>query len=508
MINLKEGTTTNSAEKDDYFEHPISFTQYISQESLMNHGHVLQYFAEITTIPRPSGHEEKMREYLLSFAESHGLFAKEDAAGNVCIRKPAAAGFECSVAVVLQAHMDMVCEKDPAKVINFQTDPNETVTEGDWIHTCGTTLGADNGIGIALALDVLAADIPAGPIVCVFTVEEETGLTGAEAIAPDFFTEKMLINLDSEEEGSICTGCTGGVETFAAIVREPRAAPMNNVYYRLDIDGLTGGHSGTDIHRGPANAIKILAAFLHRLTNSAVCELSGGNLINAIPRHATAVFGVPPERTAEVERIFAQFEEEMTDAWNSTDPGISLALLPESPREEMILSAAEIIGALDACPNGVLAMSRTIPGLVQTSTNLSSIRMQGCSLIIATFQRSVEEAEKHEASKMVAEVFQKCGAEITTKSEYPGWTPDPSSSLLQTAVAVYENLFGKEPAITATHGGLECGLFRRNYPALDIISIGPNILGAHSPKEQLQISSVEKARLFLAERARETGTAA
>lgn len=268
------------------------------------------------------------------------------------------------------------------------------------------------------------------------------------------------------------------------------------------------GHSGTDIPRGRANAIKILAAFLHRLTNAVVCELSGGNLINAIPRHATAVFGAPPERTAEVERIFALFEEEMTDAWNSTDPGISLALLPESPREEMIPSAAEIIGALDACPNGVLAMSRTIPGLVQTSTNLSSIRMQGCSLIIATFQRSVEEAEKHEASKMVAEVFQKCGAEITTKSEYPGWTPAPSSPLLQTAVAVYENLFGKEPAITATHGGLECGLFRRNYPALDIISIGPNILGAHSPKEQLQISSVEKVRLFLAELVRETGTAA
>ncbi|MDR0981236.1 MAG: beta-Ala-His dipeptidase [Methanocalculaceae archaeon] len=474
----------------------------------MNHGHVLQYFAEITTIPRPSGHEEKLREYLLSFAKNHDLFATEDAAGNVCIRKPAAAGFEGSSAVVLQAHMDMVCEKDPAKAINFQTDPIETVTEGDWIHACGTTLGADNGIGIALALDVLAANIPTGPVECVFTGEEETGLTGAEAVNPDFFTGKMLINLDHEVEESICTGCAGGVETFAVIVREPVAAPMNNVYYRLDIDGLTGGHSGTDIHQGRANAIKILAAFLHRLPDAAVCELSGGNLINAIPRHATAVFGVSPEQAAEVERMFAQFKEEMIGAWSSTDPGISLALLPESPRDDAIPSAAAIIGALDACPNGVLAMSRTIPGLVQTSTNLSSIRMQGRSLIIATFQRSVADAEKYEASAMVAEVFRKCGAEITTKSEYPGWTPDPSSPLLQTAVAVYENLFGKEPAITATHGGLECGLFRRNYPALDIISIGPNILGAHSPNERLQISSVEKVRLFLAELLREIGTAA
>ncbi|MDE2443240.1 MAG: beta-Ala-His dipeptidase [Methanocorpusculum sp.] len=474
----------------------------------MNHGHVLQYFEEITGIPRPSGHEEKIREYLLSFAKSHGLFAKTDTAGNVCIRKPAAKGFENSAAVVLQAHMDMVCEKDPAKAINFQTDPIETVTEGDWMHACGTTLGADNGIGIALALDVLAADIPAGPIECVFTVEEETGLTGAEAVCPDFFTGAMLINLDSEEEGSICTGCAGGVETFAAISWKPLAAPINDVYYRIDIDGLTGGHSGTDIHRGRANAIKILAAFLHRLPDAAVCELSGGNLINAIPRHATAVFGVSPEQTAEVEKMFAQFKEEMICAWSSTDPGISLSLLPESPQEQAIPSAAAIIDALDACPNGVLAMSRTIPGLVQTSTNLSSIRMQDRSLIIATFQRSVIEEEKREAAKMVAAVFQKCGAGITSRNEYPGWTPDPSSPLLQMAAAVYEDLFGTEPEITATHGGLECGLFRRNYPVLDIISIGPNVLDAHSPKERLQISSVENVRRFLAELLKEIGTAA
>lgn len=474
----------------------------------MNHGHVLQYFAEITRIPRPSGHEEKIREYLLSFAKSHGLISKEDAAGNVCIRKPAAAGFEDSAVVVMQAHMDMICEKDPAKAINFQTDPIEIVTEGDWMHACGTTLGADNGIGIALALDVLAADIPTGPVECVFTVQEETGLTGAEAVAPDFFTGKLLINLDSEEEGSICTGCAGGVETFAAIVWEPLAAPMDDIYYRIDIDGLTGGHSGTDIHLGRANSIKILAAFLHRLPDATVCELSSGNQINAIPRHATAVFGVPPEQTAEVERMFVQYEEEVIGTWSSTDPGISLSLLPESPREEAIPSATSIIDALNACPNGVLAMSRTIPGLVQTSTNLSSIKMEGRTLTIATLQRSVSEEEIHEASKLIAEVFQKCGAKITTKSEYPGWMPDPASPLLQTAVAVYETLFDKEPVITATHGGLECGLFREKYPALDIISIGPNILGAHSPKEQLQISSVENVRLFLTELLKRIGTAA
>ena len=204
----------------------------------MINGHVLQYFEEITKIPRPSGYEAKMREYLLSFAKSHGLLTKTDAAGNVCIRKPAAAGFEDAAVVVLQAHMDMVCEKDPEKAVNFQTDPIETITKGDWIHACGTTLGADNGVGIALALDVLTAKLPTGPIECVFTVEEETGLTGAEAIGPDFFTGKMLINLDSEEEGSICTGCAGGVETFAQVSWEPYPAPMDDVYYRIDIDGI------------------------------------------------------------------------------------------------------------------------------------------------------------------------------------------------------------------------------------------------------------------------------
>ena len=490
----------------------IFCVQYVAANThagtLMINGHVLQYFEEITKIPRPSGYEAKMREYLLSFAKSHGLLTKTDAAGNVCIRKPAAAGFEDAAVVVLQAHMDMVCEKDPEKAVNFQTDPIETITKGDWIHACGTTLGADNGVGIALALDVLTAKLPTGPIECVFTVEEETGLTGAEAMGPDFFTGKMLINLDSEEEGSICTGCAGGVETFAQVSWEPYPAPMDDVYYRIDIDGLTGGHSGTDIHRGRANSIKILAAFLRRIPDADICELSGGNLINAIPRHATAVFGVPAKRTAEVEQIFAQFSEEMRERWSSTDPGISLALLPESPRDEMIPSATKIISALDACPNGVLAMSSTIPDLVQTSTNLSSVRMDGRSLLVATFQRSVSQNEKREASEMVANTFQSCGAEIHTSSEYPGWMPDPSSPLLQTAITVYTNLFGETPKITATHGGLECGLFRRNYPALDIISIGPNILGAHSPKERLQISSVEKVRLFLAELLKEIGTAA
>ena len=474
----------------------------------MNHGPVIQYFKEITQIPRPSGHEEKIRDYLLSFAGEHGLAASQDTAGNICIRKPAAAGHENAPVTVLQAHMDMVCEKDPETAINFRTDPLKTVIEGDWMHASGTTLGADNGIGIALALDVLTADIPAGPIECVFTVEEETGLAGAEALAAGFFTGQMLINLDSEEEGSICTGCAGGIETIAEIPVRTVPAPMNAVYYRLDIDGLTGGHSGTDIHRGRANAIKLLAAFLQLLPESVICELSGGNLINAIPRHATAVFGVSPDQTAAAEKIFAQFADEMRAAWHETDPALSLTLLPESPREEMIPQAAAIIAALDACPNGVLSMSRTIPDLVQTSTNLSSVKTKDATLIIATFQRSADDDEKRAASETIAGIFRSCGAEITTRSEYPGWMPDPASPLLRTAAAVYQNLFGTAPVITATHGGLECGLFRRNYPALDIISIGPNILGAHSPKERLQISSVANVRQFLANLLRELGETA
>lgn len=465
----------------------------------MNPGHALHYFEEITKIPRPSKQEEKIRAYLLRFAGDHALAADEDGMGNICIRKPAAAGCEGMPTVVLQAHMDMVCEKDLSSPVDFTTDPIQTKMDGDWIQGCGTTLGADNGIGIALALAVLTTDINAGPVECVFTVDEETGLTGAKTLSAEFFTGALLINLDSEEEGAICTGCAGGVETVAAIPYAPVPAPADYLYYRLDIDGLTGGHSGIEIHLGRANSVKLLAEFLHRISGAVLCEISGGNLPNAIPRHAAAVFGVPDSETGEVEKTFAAFAAEAVERYQTTDPAISLSLLPASFSGKSVPRAVAdgLITALHDCPSGVLAMSDVIPGLVQTSTNLSSIHMEEGDIITVTFQRSAGELEKHAASENAAKIFRRAEAKISTRSEYPGWMPDATSSLLKTAVTTYEELFGTQPQITATHAGLECGLLRTHHPNLAMISIGPNITGAHSPKERLQISSVERVWLFL-----------
>ncbi len=473
----------------------------------MNHGPVLEYFEEITKIPRPSKHEEEMRKYLLAFAKEHHLFVREDAAGNICIvREPSPAGKDAPT-IVLQSHMDMVCEKDLTKAINFEEDPLETEIDGDWICAKGTTLGADNGIGIAYSLAALTESLQAGRIECLFTVDEETGLTGAKAVSPEMFTGSLLINLDSEEEGSICTGCAGGVETIARVswVQEP--SPIENLYFRFVVDGLSGGHSGMEIHLGRANSLKILAEFLAEVPKATICRLSGGNLPNAIPRHAEAVFGVPAMDAAQVEHIFAGFEREITGKYRETDPNISLSLLPESPESESIPAgvAAQLIKALNRCPNGVIAMSRTIPGLVQTSTNLAAIRMEKNSLTITTFQRSVAESEKAAVSQTVAELFSGCGAVVTTENDFPGWMPNPASPLLKTAVLVHERLYGSAPLITATHGGLECGLFRTVRPELDMISIGPNITGAHSPKERMQISSANRVWQYLCEIIEEIG---
>ncbi|MDV0443175.1 beta-Ala-His dipeptidase [Methanorbis rubei] len=473
----------------------------------MNHGPVLEYFEAITKIPRPSKHEEKMRKYLLAFARDHHLSAREDAAGNICIVREPDPACRDAPAVVLQSHMDMVCEKDQTKTINFETDPIETEIVGDWIYAKGTTLGADNGIGIAYSLAALTENIRAGKIECLFTVDEETGLTGAKAVSAEMFEGSLLINLDSEEEGAICTGCAGGVETVAEISWTPVSSPAENVYFRITIDGLSGGHSGMEIHLGRANSIKILAEFLAKITAITVCRLSGGNLSNAIPRHAEAVFGIPEADVEHVRDMFSAFECETIKKYEQTDPHISLSLEPKEVEEKSIPNdvARELIAALNACQNGVIAMSAVIPDLVQTSTNLAAIEMKDNSLAITTLQRSVSESEKFAVSKSIAELFEQCGAVVITENEFPGWMPDPNSPLLQTAIRVHEKMYGARPLVGATHGGLECGLFKRVRPELDMIAIGPNITGAHSPKERMQISSANRVWEYLCEILEEIG---
>ncbi|MDU9375845.1 Cytosol non-specific dipeptidase [Methanocorpusculaceae archaeon Sp1] len=467
----------------------------------MNHGPVLQYFEEITKIPRPSKHEEKMRRYLLAFAKEHNLFAREDAAGNICIVREPDPACRSAPTIVLQSHMDMVCEKDQTKTINFETDPIETEIVGDWICAKGTTLGADNGIGIAYSLAALTENIRAGKIECLFTVDEETGLTGAKAVSAEMFEGSLLINLDSEEEGAICTGCAGGVETVAEISWTPVASPAENIYFRFTIDGLSGGHSGMEIHLGRANSIKILAEFLAKIPGATICRLFGGNLSNAIPRHAEAVFGIPAADVEHVKDMFSAFACETTQKYQGTDPNISLSLEPGSLEAESIPAgvAKSLVAALNACKDGVIAMSTTIPDLVQTSTNLAAIEMKNNSLTITTLQRSVAESEKTAVSEEITKLFEQCGAIVTTENEFPGWMPDPDSPLLQTAVFVHEKIYGAKPLVGATHGGLECGLFRRVRPELDMIAIGPNITGAHSPQERMQISSANRVWEYLCE---------
>ncbi len=467
----------------------------------MTFGSVLTYFQEIAAIPRPSKHEEQIRDYLRTFAETHGFSFVEDAAGNICIRKPAYPGREDAPGVVLQGHMDMVCEKDPGRAIDFTTDPIEVVAEDGWLTARGTTLGADNGIGMALALDVLTSDVRCGPLECLFTVDEETGMTGANSLEPGMVAGRLLINLDSEEEGSICTGCAGGIDTSAEIFYTRCPSPMDDIYYRLEVDGLVGGHSGTDIHLGRANAVKILTAFLRTVPRMVLCEMSGGNLRNAIPRHAFAVFGVPVSDTASVEAAFARFSAAAAEQYQTAEPNFSLSLLPESPNECAIPkeTADALLAGLDACPHGVLAMSDAIPDLVQTSNNLASVQTDAARILVTTLARSMVDREKYEVAERVRQAFLPAGAVVVSSGDYPGWTPDQNSRLLKTAVSVYTGMFGTEPAITATHGGLECGLIGSKYPGMAMISIGPTIVGAHSPKERLEIASVARVRAYLAE---------
>lgn len=473
----------------------------------MTFGSVLTYFAEITQIPRPSKHEEQIRAYLRRFAEAHGLSFVEDAAGNICIRKPASPGMEAAPCVVLQGHMDMVCEKDPGRAIDFTTDPIEVVEENGWLSARGTTLGADNGIGMALALDVLTSDVRCGPLECLFTVDEETGMTGADSLEPEMLSGSLLINLDSEEEGSICIGCAGGIDTSVEIPYTPCPAPIDALYFRLEVDGLLGGHSGTDIHLGRANAVKILTAFLQSVPQMTLCEISGGNLRNAIPRHAFAVFGVPVSETASVQAAFARFSAAVCEQYRTVEPHLSLSLLPESLRESAIPreTADALLAGLAACPHGVLAMHDVIPDLVQTSNNLASVQTKPSGIFVTTLARSMDDHEKYGVAELVRQAFLPAGAVVVSSGEYPGWMPDPDSRLLKTAVRVYTGMFGAPPEITATHGGLECGLIGGRYPGMAMISLGPTVVGAHSPKERLEVASVARVRQYLAALLAETG---
>jgi dipeptidase D len=463
---------------------------------------IWHYFNEILAIPRPSKKEEHISEYLKAFAQKHNLPCKTDEAGNILITKPASSGYENRKSIVLQCHTDMVCEKNAGIKHNFETDPIKAYVDGDWVKAHGTTLGADDGIGIATALAVLASNtLKHGPLSCLFTVDEETGLSGAFALQPGFFEAQTLINLDSEDEGQIFIGCAGGIET-TAIFEVEKENIEGYQFFMLGVNGLKGGHSGDDINKGLANANKLLVRLLLSAVEKAqirIVYIDGGNLHNAIPREAIAHIAVKPELVEILANDVKLLSKVLKSEFASTEPGIKISLVQAQAASQVwtIPFQANILNALQACPNGVIAMSRTIDNLVETSTNLASIKHKNDTVIVTTSQRSSYDPSKFDIANQVSIVFRMAGATIKQSPGYPGWTPNPNSPVLETSKNVYNQLFNAEPEVKAIHAGLECGLFLEKYPALDMISIGPTMRGVHSPDERLFIPSVDKFWILL-----------
>ena len=460
---------------------------------------VFRYFEEICQVPRPSKHEEKMVAFLKAFGEKHGLETKADEAGNVLMRKPATPGMENRKTVVLQSHVDMVCEKNNDVTHDFMNDPIETYIDGEWLRAKGTTLGADNGIGVATELAILTDDtLEHGPIECLFTIDEETGLTGAFALQEGFFSGDILLNLDSEDEGELFIGCAGGVDTVAEFSYREVDVPQGYFCCRVQVKGLKGGHSGGDIHLGRANANKLLTRFLTQCADKYdlyLCQIDGGNLRNAIPREAHALIALPEADKHALRTDLNIFAAEVQDEYHVTDPDMELTLESEPfhPRAIDRDTTQRLLQALYACPHGVYAMSQDIPGLVETSTNLASVKMRpGNGIRIETSQRSSTASAKQDIARMVRTVFRMAGATVTFGEGYPGWKPNTHSEILEVATESYRRLFGTEAKVKAIHAGLECGLFLDKYPALDMLSFGPTLQGVHSPDERMLIPSVQR----------------
>lgn len=465
-----------------------------------------KYFEEICHIPRPSKKEEKVIAYLNRFAREHKLDFKQDNTGNVLIKKPASPGWETRQTVVLQSHMDMVGEKNSDVTHNFETDPIIPVVEGDWVRAKNTTLGADDGIGMAAQLALMASSaVKHGKIECLFTVDEETGLSGAFALQPGFFEGKILINLDSEDEGELFIGCAGGIDTIAVIEYDHEEIPGSHTGYRVMVSGLKGGHSGDDIHKGPGNSNKILNRFLWNINNRFDMKLvrfDGGNLRNAIPREAEALFSVHRDDAEGMEEFFNGFVRTISKEMATSDPGFAMSMdIAELPGHSVDQDTQlDLLYSLYACPHGVMSWHPVIKDLVETSTNLASVKFtDNNKIIITTSQRSSSDSAKTDIASMVESVFRLANANIRQTGGYPGWTPNSDSRILSITKSAYKRLFNMEPAVRAIHAGLECGLFLEKYPGLDMISFGPTIKGAHSPDERLHIGSVQKFHDLLEE---------
>jgi len=456
------------------------------------------FFEQILQIPRPSDHEDWIREFLIQFARDRNLFYTVDSAGNLLIRKEAMLGFENRTGVCLQSHLDMVCEKHASLNFDFLKDSIQAYIDQGWIKARGTTLGADDGIGIAAQMAILdSRDVAHGPLECLFTVAEETGLNGAFGLEPGFLESAILLNLDSEDEGELFIGCAGGIDLTAWLDFEKDQVPAGFCGLDLMIHGLKGGHSGDDIHRGLGNANKVMTRFLWENSDDfdiRIHDFTGGNLRNAIAREAKATVAVPVIHQKSIIDAFQAFSSVLKEELARTEPTLDFSVkeadVPDWAIDEDTRS--NLLNSLYSCPHGVISWSQVIPGLVETSTNLAAVRFEKDRIKVTTNQRSSRESAKQDISQMVESVFLLAGAEIQRSTGYPGWNPNPDSEILAITAQAYSDLFREEPKVKAIHAGLECGLFLTRYPRMDMVSFGPTIKGVHSPDERLDIESVKR----------------
>lgn len=462
----------------------------------MNSESVLEIFREITRIPRESGHEEKMIEFLQNFAAAHNLACKTDATGNVVITKEATPGKENVPAIALQSHQDMVCEKIAGSKHDFTKDPINYVIKDGWMIAEETTLGADDGIGVAATLALLASDLPTGKVEGLFTISEETGMDGAMAMQPGFIESHTLLNLDSEDEGQLFVGCAGGIDTTAVFRYEMEKANAGAVPVKLRFFNALGGHSGDDINKERANTVLIMARFLYsELGKYQLAELEGGSKRNAIARDSEAVVYVAENEVDSFIDRFNVFAADVKNEFHNTDPDLKAEANRVEYNVEPVCSdvAKRLVMSLVAVQHGVIAMSQDIAGLVETSSNLASVKMNEPGVItVMTSQRSSTNSEKKFAADKVEAAFLLAGAEVGHSDPYPGWAPNMNSPILKESVESYKRLFGTEPEVKAIHAGLECGLFLEKFPYLDMVSFGPTLRGVHAPGEKLDLVSNEK----------------
>ncbi|MGA9392626.1 MAG: aminoacyl-histidine dipeptidase [Candidatus Sulfotelmatobacter sp.] len=457
---------------------------------------VWKHFDRLAAIPRPSTKEAAARDYVLALATRLGLESVQDNVGNLVIRKPARAGREQAPMALLQGHLDMVCEKNEGTVHDFDADPIRVIRDGDWLRAEGTTLGSDNGVGVAAALAAMESDdIAHGPLEFVFTIDEESGLTGAAAFPGGLLKSKYFLNLDNEEEGTLCIGCSGGVKTTARRRVGLRPAGAGSAW-RIKVSGLKGGHSGVDIHQGRGNALRIMGGVLQVLLDRLaveIAEINGGTAQNAIPREASAVVLVESSRESELTPFIAPAEAAYQADFGGFDPGLHITV-EKVARPVKVLEAADAtqaVALLASLHHGVLAMSPDIAGLVQTSTNLAIVSTKGDMVEIVTSQRSAIESSMLAAARMVATVCGLAGFEVEHTGKYPGWKPEPGSDIVHKLQDVHKKLFGEPAKLIAMHAGLECGVIGEKYPGMQMVSFGPTIVDPHSPNERVKISSAE-----------------